>query len=82
MNMLMLYEGLDDQQRQYGGYIQRGQPPLNIIIKIINNKIYGMTKISMQLNKLYLKHIEIAKNDILKNEATGISMVNVRGENN
>ena len=41
-----------------------------------------MTKISMQLNKLYLKHIEIAKNDILKNEATGISMVNVRGENN
>ena len=31
---------------------------------------------------MYLKHIEIAKNDILKNEATAISLINVRGENN
>lgn len=47
MNMLILYEGLDEQQRQYGGYIQKGQPPLNIIIKIINNKMYGLTKVGI-----------------------------------
>lgn len=36
----------------------------------------------MLITKMYLKHIEIAKNDILKNEATAICLINVRGENN
>ena len=36
----------------------------------------------MMLTKLYVKFIEVAKNDILKNEATGIHLVNVRGELN
>ena len=82
MNMFLFYEEMDEQQRLNGGYILKGQPPLNLSIKIINNKIYNAVKVSVLISKMLLKLIDIAKNDILKNEATAIYVVNVRGEHN
>lgn len=34
------------------------------------------------LSKLNLKFLEIAKNDILKNNGNGLHLIDIRGENN
>lgn len=56
--------------------------PINLFIKIINNKIYNVNKDCINLSLLNLKQCEIAKNDILKNNGSGIRLIDVRGENN
>jgi len=51
-------------------------------MKIINNKIYNCTNDCIMLSKLKAKWIEVAKNDILKNNGNGIRLVCVKNITN
>lgn len=54
----------------------------NSMLKIFNNKIYNCLKNAIYINKLRCKWLEIAKNDILKNNLNGIHLFEVRNNNN
>ena len=55
---------------------------MNAHIKIINNKIYNVNKDCIVLKRIHVKQCEIAKNDILKNNGSGIHLSEVRAESN
>jgi len=49
-----------------------------MLIKVYNNKIYGCLKDQIVVNKLKIKNLEIAKNDILKNQGSAIYLKDVQ----
>lgn len=51
---------------------------MNMMLKIINNKIYNAGKDCILVSNMKAKLLEIAKNDILKNKGSGIRLSNVR----
>lgn len=51
-------------------------------MSIINNKIYNASRDAISLQRLRVKHLEIAKNDILKNIGSGIKLFDVRSFTN
>jgi nitrous oxidase accessory protein NosD len=57
-------------------------PTVNMLMRIINNKIYSASKDCIFISNVKARMIEIAKNDILKNNAIGIRLSNVTGINN
>lgn len=51
-------------------------------MRMENNKIYGADMTSLFMANIRARWIDISKNEILKNNATGIHMINVRGQGN
>jgi hypothetical protein len=47
-------------------------------VKIYNNKIYNANKDTILLKGLFIKAVEIAKNDILKNTGNGIKISDLK----
>ena len=52
------------------------------MISILNNKMYNANKDVILISKLRIRHLEISRNEILKNYGCGIKLFEVRSDNN
>ena len=53
-------------------------PNINATLKISSNKSYNTLNTFISLDSLRLKHLEVSKNDILKNQKHALSLVQVQ----
>lgn len=53
-----------------------------MLVRIISNKIYSCGKDCIVFSALIVKWVEIAKNEILKNNGSGIYFCDMKGINN
>jgi hypothetical protein len=80
-NQIFTEEDFDLQQR-----LQQGRNlsplPLPYMISILSNKIYNANKDVIVVSKLRIRHLEISRNEILKNYGCGIKLFEVRSDKN
>ena len=53
-----------------------------MLVRVISNKIYSCSNDCILFSRLTVKWIEIAKNEILKNNGSGINFCTMKGVNN
>jgi len=64
-----------------GRECQSDEGEVNLLMRIENNKIYGADMTSVFLINIRARWIDISKNEILKNNASGVHLMNVKGQN-